>query len=192
MSHDRPTPAERAASAAHEPRGCHVCMDPDRHGDQALDPLEAENNRLSAEVERLKAALARREPGADQHVVYVRKNHDVCAKCGRLELQLGGDGDIYSADCLCAEVAALTAETERLKLALDSSRATTEFMVATLTAERDAALRLRMDELLGAVAKEREACARLVETIGILSPLTNAGDAGIRRQLAAAIRARKP
>lgn len=42
---------------------------------------------------------------------------------------------------------------------------------------------------MGAAA-EREGCAVLVENIAIVSPLTNTGDAEIRAQFSAAIRAR--
>ena len=50
MSHDRPTAEERAAAEAHDPLTCHACLNPDRHGDQAPDALEIENDLLRAQV----------------------------------------------------------------------------------------------------------------------------------------------
>ena len=52
-SHDRPTPAERAAALQHDPLTCHICCNPHLHGDQAPDPLELETDRLRAEGARL-------------------------------------------------------------------------------------------------------------------------------------------
>ena len=50
---DRP-PAERSG-LEHNPKTCHICMNPNLHGEQAPDPLELENDRLREQVATLSA-----------------------------------------------------------------------------------------------------------------------------------------
>lgn len=63
-----------------------------------------------------------------------------------------------------AEIDGLKADLSARMLQLNEARASTveaNMALADMTAERDAALRLRMGELVGVVEKEREACAKL-------------------------------
>ena len=79
---DRP-PAERAG-LEHNPKTCHICMNPNLHGEQAPDPLELENDRLreqvatlSAERDALEAALSVAADALEVHGIYIANFPDL-------------------------------------------------------------------------------------------------------------------
>jgi len=65
MSHDRPTPAERAADFEHDPSKCWVCMNPSRHGEQAPDPEELAHAREVDALRRKNFDLTRQLESAE-------------------------------------------------------------------------------------------------------------------------------
>ena len=209
MSDDKPTREQMANT--HDPRGCHFCMD-ERHGDQAPDPLELENDRLRASIEGITATLDAtlaafgREREALRAEVERMKTVAFQAQNAAIDLAQQVATLTAERDALREEVAmgrkamgVLAFEMERLKVERDRAveHATEEESQKwAAIAERDAreadcaALRKCVGELkrdFATVAgREREACAQVADT----TPFVCCSGCNTSFDIARAIRAR--
>lgn len=183
---DRP-PAERAG-LEHNPKTCHICMNPNLHGEQAPDPLELENDRLRASIEGITATLdatvaafAREREALQAKCDAERKEREVWAARAR-DYCKSWDDSRAAADRL--QTVAFQAQNAAIDLAQQ---------VATLTAERDVAraeaatVDAQRRGTVAAIpeiaarerANEREGCAQLanwhLNNIERLRPSANDG-----------------